>query len=290
MKITDQLFKKGRKGSGFLLIAVITASLVGVTAVGLTKVNQAALCGFNNSKIMVQAQQYADFEATMVRATNYFNLEDRAKTEIQNSDGFYSEINVSDEINYLETFKKRNVTVNIYKGNEELPRYSLTVPKLDVDVQSGSGGVPAGTIIAWGGNGRPTECGTWLLCDGSSFTSNAYPKLYMALGSSVLPNLNGRFLEGSTNDSGVYKEAGLPNITGKIDSGDDNIGIFGATNIMTSGAFEASVHKKRRDGAAGSQFNPQIFTFDASRCSAVYGKSDTVQPAAYTVKYFIKAD
>ena len=286
MKITDQLFKKGRKGSGFLLIAVITASLVGVTAVGLTKVNQAALCGFNNSKIMVQAQQYADFEATMVRATNYFNLEDRAKTEIQNSDGFYSEINVSDEINYLETFKKRNVTVNIYKGNEELPRYSLTVPKLDVDVQSGSGGVPAGTIIAWGGNGRPTECGTWLLCDGSSFTPNAYPKLYMALGSSVLPNLNGRFLEGSISDSGYYKEAGLPNITGTCNTGAEYF-----NNLNSSGAlFTTGLSNGTRNSGIEKDKNKAIVNIDASLCSSVYGKSDTVQPAAYTVKYFIKAD
>lgn len=38
-----------------------------------------------------------------------------------------------------------------------------------------------------------------------------------------------------------------------------------------------------------NKFKNFVYDFDASRCSSVYGKSDTVQPAAYLAMYYIKA-
>ena len=87
-----------------------------------------------------------------------------------------------------------------------------------VDVELG-GGVPVGTIIAWPFNSVPTSSGTWLLCDGSTFSSTQYPKLYALAGFNVLPDLRGRFLQGSST-SGNTVEAGLPNISGRIISDD----------------------------------------------------------------------
>ena len=72
-------------------------------------------------------------------------------------------------------------------------------------------------------------------------------------------------------------EAGLPNITGT----------FGANVFATtSGAFTYNNHSK---GNSGGNNNEQgTATFDASRSSAVYGKSNTVQQEQIQYPYFIQ--
>ena len=65
-------------------------------------------------------------------------------------------------------------------------------------------GVPIGTIIAYAGTTLPAD---WLWCDGSSFSTTAYPELYNAIkyswggsGSSFnLPDLRGLFMRGNQN-------------------------------------------------------------------------------------------
>ncbi len=43
-------------------------------------------------------------------------------------------------------------------------------------------------------------------------------------------------------------------------------------------------------GGGGSEVvGVQTLTIDASRCSAIYGKSTTVQPPAVTARYYIRA-
>lgn len=293
MKITDQKSKYSHKGAGFMIAAVITASIVGLTALSMTKINQAAFSGLSSSKVIVQAQQYADVEAIIVKATGYENLEEHEKTAIPNSNDYFSEVVLSEESDYLEIFKQRTATINIYKGDEVLPRYSLDIPRIDVGAPS-TGGVPAGTIIAWPGDSAPSELGTWLLCDGRTFTPSVFPRLYIALKSNVIPNLNGRFLEGTTGSPGDYKEAGLPNIKGFAAGfpwDAENHGVWTdsskSTKLSPSGPFYGSgwARSGRKDGREG-----QSTYFDASRSSAVYGKSDTVQPLAFTVRYYIKAD
>ena len=60
--------------------------------------------------------------------------------------------------------------------------------------------VPIGTIIMWPGTGLPpSDRGTWLRCDGSSFNQNTYPTLYSILGTTTLPNLKDRYPRGNEN-------------------------------------------------------------------------------------------
>lgn len=77
---------------------------------------------------------------------------------------------------------------------------------------------------------------------------------------------------GDGTNANTTIEAGLPNITGKIGT----IGIGGTIN----GAFY-------RDGSGGQiengGQNDYNVSFNASRSSAIYGNSDTVQPPAYRV-------
>lgn len=265
------------KGSGLLIMSIVSAAVVGLTAVSLAKVNHLAFNGLNASQIALQAQQYADAEAAIIKATAYTDLTAHNRADIQNSNGYQSEVSLSNESDYSDAIKQKTVTIKIYRDGETNPRCTLNLLKFSAEMQQ-SDGVPVGTIIAWPGSNHPTEGGTWLLCNGQS--TALYPQLKAIVGSTV-PNLNGRFLEGTNGTPKIFKDAGLPNITGRIVQGN-----WGSADF-TQGAFYQN----------GDQGGPcankgdwrAIAYFDASRCSPIYGKSNTVQPASYTVRYYIKA-
>lgn len=85
----------------------------------------------------------------------------------------------------------------------------------------------------------------------------------------------------STHAAGTTVEAGLPNITGSVGryasgywSGvDRQQGAFTATDGASMGFYSSS-------GSAGQG---TYINFDASKSNAIYGRSSTVQPAAYYV-------
>lgn len=267
--------KHKHKGSGLLIMAIVSAAIVGLTAVSLAKVNHLAFSGLNSSQIALQAQQYADAEASIIKTTAYKDLKAHAKTTIRNSNGYQSEVSLSNESNYSDTIKQKTATIKIYRTGESQPRSTLNLLKLSVEKQEGSG-VPIGTIIAWPGSNHPSEGGTWLLCNGQS--AAAYPQLKAIVGNTV-PNLNGRFLEGTTSTPRGFKDAGLPNITGTF-------GVDSNSHDALSGAFSYAGGAR---GASGGSSNNSKALFDASKFNPIYGKSSTVQPASFTVRYYIKA-
>lgn len=86
----------------------------------------------------------------------------------------------------------------------------------------------------------------------------------------------------TTHGAGTTIDAGLPNITGQVTS-DDKDYYWGA-GTTASGAFVNAHNGGLRIGAnAWSGTRGNGFTFDASRSSAIYGKSTTVQPPAYAL-------
>lgn len=87
--------------------------------------------------------------------------------------------------------------------------------------------------------------------------------------------------------AGTTVEAGLPNITGSFTTKSIDVGgspFSGDANVLSakgSLAFsEKSTNYGGYTGHSGSQYNIQ---FDASRSNPIYGRSYTVQPAAYYV-------
>lgn len=89
----------------------------------------------------------------------------------------------------------------------------------------------------------------------------------------------GIFLEATETTAGTEKEAGLPNITGKfVVSGGS-----GGTALWT-GCFttEGTVGSSHSVSAAQTAQAGGPCVIDASRSSAVYGKSSTVQPHSIT--------
>lgn len=132
---------------------------------------------------------------------------------------------------------------------------------------------PVGTIIPYAGDLSTIPYG-WHVCDGTNGT----------------PDLSGRFLEGTTNAPKVFKDAGLPNITG--DGG--NIQHIYAPFDARSGALSTrwTGENDAVDGFHPNQYNLGNGTgkliLDASKSNSIYGNSDTVQPQSYTVYYIMR--
>ena len=84
-----------------------------------------------------------------------------------------------------------------------------------------------------------------------------------------------------THAAGTTVEAGLPNITGTA-----NGGVLSMSTPSSDGAFGGKYYNtttRHGGGDKGDWFSTYDRTFDASKSNAIYGASNTVQPAAYYV-------
>lgn len=160
-------------------------------------------------------------------------------------------------------------------------------------LKSNSNSVAVGTVIAVAGKTIPDG---YLLCNGAAVSRSAYANLFQAIGTTYgrgdgsttfnLPDLNYRFVEGTVtaNNVGTKKNAGLPNITGKFKVG--NYPLF--TSEHTGAFFGSDYGQADRHGQDSLSNRPTTTSFDASRSSAVYGRSSTVQPASLCLLHCIK--
>ena len=85
----------------------------------------------------------------------------------------------------------------------------------------------------------------------------------------------------SSHAAGSTVEAGLPNITGTA-----NGGVLSMSTPSSDGAFGGKYYNtttRHGGGDKGDWFSTYNRTFDASKSNAIYGRSSTVQPAAYYV-------
>lgn len=159
-------------------------------------------------------------------------------------------------------------------------------------------------IIAYPGNTPPPHT---VLANGAAVSREQYAKLFAVIGTKYgagngsttfnVPDCRNRVLQGGAA-AGAYKNAGLPNIL-SANANDSPLGMYVWANSMTqydgweSGAL--SIHSPANnevftgmtwdDNAGGRR--PYRLRFDASRSSAIYGASNTVQPPALTVLYCI---
>ena len=81
----------------------------------------------------------------------------------------------------------------------------------------------------------------------------------------------------SSHAAGTTVKAGLPNITGTLSE------VMGSFYAYPSGSGAFSVKGIGRSLENGSSGNYGNISFDASKSNAIYGRSSTVQPAAYYV-------
>lgn len=150
-------------------------------------------------------------------------------------------------------------------------------------------GIPTGTIMAFDLDRAPDAY--WIPCDGRAVSRTTYAALFSKIGTRHgagngattfnVPNLIGRVLWGSNSSIGQMIEAGLPNIYGNL--GMDRAGSkWGGTGADGAFFVNGSGSGAEHDGGASNRFG-----FDASRCSSVYGKSNTVQPPAMRTLFCI---
>lgn len=263
--------KSRRKGSALLVVVLMVAVMGSMTAISMAKVSQSTNNSLVSSGITVQAQSYASSEVELIKSKDYSDLQAQNRATISGSD-FQKEVTLSNESDYSSSIKQRTATIKVYKGSETVPRSQINLVRYSVEQKSS--GVPIGTIIAWASTKNPTD-GTWLDCNGQSCAG--YSALVSVLGKRTVPDYRNRFLEGSTSPNQVI-EAGLPNITGFVCGGWMN----------GTGAF--APHGYVNASGDGHGYPPSdSCTFDASRCSPIYGKSNTVQPPATTVRWLIRA-
>lgn len=152
-----------------------------------------------------------------------------------------------------------------------------------------------GAVVAFAGSTSPTG---WLLCDGSAVSRTDYAALFAVIGTTYgtgdgsttfnLPNLVDKFIQGNAT-SGTVKSAGVPNITGNFAArrmySDSYQVIYSSSEAFSLGSTEGS---NETVSNSGRNAKATIVSIDASRCSSVYGNSNTVQPPAITMRYIIK--
>lgn len=152
----------------------------------------------------------------------------------------------------------------------------------------GGGGGLIGRIEWYAGTNTPEN---YLLCDGSAVSRTDYAELFAVIGTTYgagdelttfnLPLLtDGRFIEGSAA-AGIQHEAGLPNITGTSNG-----------KILDYTASTGAIYHQAVGGLSvaynGGSSTQSSLLFDASKSNAIYGKSDTVQPPALTMRPLIR--
>ena len=159
--------------------------------------------------------------------------------------------------------------------------------------------IAVGTVIAFAGSTRPTG---YLNCDGATVSRTTYSALFKEIGVTYgagdgrntfnLPNLNNRFIEGcSLSEVGTVMNAGLPNITGNVASayGENNTNTGnGALSHQICTTGWASGRQDGGDSGDGEPIQSNNTYIDASRSNSIYGRSDTVQPPALKMRYYIK--
>lgn len=130
----------------------------------------------------------------------------------------------------------------------------------------------------------------WLVCDGRAVSRTAYAKLFQKIGTKCgagngsttfnLPDLRNRVPWGATTSIGSQIAPGLPNITGKF-SAYEFTG-YGDAWVRGEGALYPT-GETWFAGNKGSSDRSAVLGLDASRSNALYGKSSTVQPPAFTL-------
>lgn len=148
-----------------------------------------------------------------------------------------------------------------------------------------------GIYVPYGGDILPQG---WLWCDGSALSRVDYSGLFARIGTKFgegdgsttfnIPDFTGgRFIEGGSL-SGVYKDAGLPNIKGSI----TQIYLRGRS-LQSLGALSSSNLQNHTVDTGGIQTAYTELNFDASLSSNIYSDDvNTVQPKSLSSRWIIK--
>lgn len=147
-------------------------------------------------------------------------------------------------------------------------------------VAAANNSVPTGTVMIWTQEIIPEG---WLECNGQPV--NPTFSLYKIM--TKTPDYRNIFLQGANGNLGQKIEAGLPNIKGTASAGEVT-GLGNVASTLNGPFYQAEKYPRSLIG--DPSFVSFALGFDASLSNPLYGKSNTVQPPAVTVKYIIKCD
>lgn len=160
------------------------------------------------------------------------------------------------------------------------------------DIEAYENPIPTGSIFPFAGIAEPEG---FLLCNGQEVSRFTYAKLYGVLGDTYgagdgsttfnLPDFRDRVAQGANNNLGETKEAGLPNITGSFSSA---INAYRTASVNAKGAFSGTRGATDANATGTNAVTDTSIMLDASKVSAIYGNSDTVQPKAICTNFIIK--
>ena len=172
-----------------------------------------------------------------------------------------------------------------------------TVHQVGEEWVSYVGDVPTGGVPYCGQEvNRSTYSALWEYANAKGLvkSESEWQSLYNAQGGNVafyssgngsstfrMPRLVG-YVRGasSQSESGSYVKEGLPNITG-------NLATLYSAREENNGAFSADGDQAA--SAAGGLYGHKFLSFDASRCSPIYGNSTHVTPETSVVLYGVYA-
>lgn len=145
------------------------------------KVSQTTMNTLGSSKVASQAQHYANSKAELMEGMRYSELASQAKTNIAGS-SFYDEVTVGKETAMPSNpdIKEKSCRVNVYYGDESIPRATLSFNRYSVSQNESS--IPKGTILPWYGKSSDIPEG-FALCDGTKGTPDLRNRFLVGAGS-----------------------------------------------------------------------------------------------------------
>ena len=177
---------------------------------------------------------------------------------------------------------------------------SYNPKNVPVSVQTGSGVVPIGTIIAWPVSTDPSDAHKWLECNGQSITDSKYQELRTLLGSNNVPNYQGMFLRGqgtqtySQNNGSTVGVTPTTHISGALGSvqGDATRNLFSYKGCddkdlrIMYGAYYYYGMTGTETTSSGGDLTGYLLGFDSSR---IVPTAIENRPVNKAVRYLIRA-
>lgn len=170
----------------------IVSSLMGVSMAKVTSVSTHSL---SSNKITLQAHQLASDKAELLKSETYSSLASQGKKAVAGS-LYYDEVTVGKEtaMPSNQNIKEKPCRVNVYYGDESIPRATLSFNRYSVSQNESS--IPKGTILPWYGKSSDIPEG-FALCDGTKGT----------------PDLRNRFLVGAGSNYSLADTGGEDQVT-----------------------------------------------------------------------------
>ena len=152
--------------------------------VSMAKVTSVSTHSLSSNKITLQAHQFASDKAEFLKSETYSSLASQGKKAVAGS-LYYDEVTVGKEtaMPSNQDIKQKPCRVNVYYGDESIPRATLSFNRYSVSQNESS--IPKGTILPWYGKSSDIPEG-FALCDGTKGTPDLRNRFLVGAGSNYV--------------------------------------------------------------------------------------------------------